>query len=169
MDILYNYLAFFLISSRNFLYKNYLVDIDAIIKYNKFDISIYDCNNYYFKCIYLPFRIIPFSIICYIMNKFDIYIIYNTDSLYKISSQKVVIIPIILKSSVLTNDNEEIVISFKKFSPLIPIKFILQHLSINTNNYEILYIKYMYKGNILEKKININILNKKLSLSDLFT
>lgn len=168
MNIFKQYFLSFFVFVRNFLFTNYILNINAIVIYRKHSINIYDCNNMYFKVLSFPLRLIPFSIISYIFNKCNIYIIYNTDSLYKINYNKAVILPVIFKSAVLTNDNEEIVISFKNYSPLIPIKFILNNMEINTCNYENLYIKYMSKGKIIEKNFNINILNNKLSLYELF-
>jgi hypothetical protein len=168
MNIISSYLLGTFIFIRNLLFNNYFININAIVIYHKFNISIYNCNNIYFKLFTFPLRIIPFTILLYLFKQCNIYIIYKTDSLYKINYNKVIILPVILKSSVLTTDNEELNINFKNYSPSIPIKFILNNMDINTYNHEILYIKYMSKGKIIEKRFNINILNNKLSLFELF-
>ncbi len=135
---------------RNLFINNFAIQIIAFQYNNK----IIDTNNIYYLLLLL--RIIPFSFITYILLLFDIHIIYKKECVINITNGKLKILPIIMKMIIKTNDDYNID-NIKYYNSNIPIQILYNNLNIpiqfTKNN---IYVKYLLKGKMIEKEIEIN-------------
>jgi len=135
-----------LIVLREMLISNFFIEINGLILENNKILLINGLFKYIFY--FFPFRLLNYL-------KF-IKIIYKKDSFYYITNLKInIIIPLILN---LTFHNENNIINMttqiKYYNSSIPFKFFI--INNNLNNYNMITIKYMSKGIIINKELCIN-------------
>jgi len=128
------------------LISNFFIEINGLILENNKILLINGLFKYIFY--FFPFRLLNYL-------KF-IKIIYKKDSFYYITNLKInIIIPLILN---LTFHNENNIINMttqiKYYNSSIPFKFFI--INNNLNNYNMITIKYMSKGIIINKELCIN-------------
>ena len=137
-----------LIYLRELFISNFGIEINGLILKNNHILYI----NNIFKYI---FYFIPFSL----FNYFKFFnFIYKKDTFYYITNIKLnIIIPIILNFTFYNNNNNNYKIDMtsqiKYYNSSIPLKFFI--INNNLNNYNMIRLKYMYKGKILEKELCI--------------
>jgi hypothetical protein len=135
-----------LIVLREMLISNFFIEINGLILENNKILLINGLFKYIFY--FFPFRLLNYL-------KF-IKIIYKKDTFYYITNLKInMIIPLILN---LTFHNENNIINMttqiKYYNSSIPFKFFI--INNNLNNYNMITIKYMSKGIIINKELCIN-------------
>ncbi len=132
---------------RNLYYQNFFVNVFGLCKNNRYQ-PINPISTYFLY-------IIPFFISSYIARLFGYSFIYKTENLYLISNcGQNHIMPIILKFDMIGNNNIESVTSIiKYYNASIPFSFFIKNNKLNM--YQNCNIKYMSKGKMIEKTINI--------------
>ena len=146
-----NYITNNFIFLRNLIISNFFINILAF----QYKDSIIDTNNIYYLLLLL--RVIPFFILNYILTLFNINIIYQKEGIYDITNNKLKILPIILKMIIKCDTSYEID-NIKYYNSNIPIEFLLNNYKCLENNKisSKIYVKYLIKGKVIEKEININ-------------
>jgi hypothetical protein len=145
---------------RDFFVRNFMVDTKAIINNNQ------TINNQiiYFEglksILYWIIRILPFGFIRTIFGLFNLGLIYQLDSIFNITcTQDNRILPIILNCSFIKTVNSKEIIhdlssKIKYYNGNIPIRFIIKE--NNLEKYKKIKLKYLNKGKLIEKSIDIN-------------
>jgi hypothetical protein len=152
----------FLLQLRDIIVRNYFVSIYAA----KVNNQIYFLNNY-FLLLYL-IKLLPFDVLKWFCNLANIQIIYKLDNIYNISNNKHMhIMPILLKFDVCQYDDKNNIINHtnilpdvKYYNGMIPLEFLLKNTHLETYNQ--LQIKYLHKGKMIDKIINIDNFNHAL-------
>jgi hypothetical protein len=140
---------------RDFIARNFMVLPMALIYNNQL---IY--FNSYKYIIYLIFRLLPFGLIRILLELFNIGIIYKLDSIYNITNiRNNHIIPIILNFYFIYEHNnceikKDFLSNIKYYNGGIPLNFITNE--NNLQKYRKIKIKYLNKGKILDKLLDIN-------------
>ena len=137
-----------LICLREFIVSNFGIKLYGIQFKNKHIIYI---DNVFKYILY----IFPFSLFNYINF---INLIYKKDNIFYITNVKLnMIVPIILNFTFYNNNNNnniDMSSTVKYYNSSIPFKFFINY--NNLHNYNILTIKYMSKGKLINKDLIIN-------------
>jgi hypothetical protein len=146
-----------------------MINLFYNILINNFFIKIhgFKYKNYiYYKNIIL----IPFIPIKFLLNLFNIDIIYSINDLYFITTKKNIINPIIFKFEIFDlNDNSiNITKIIKNYHGMIPINFIIKT-NIDKYNYATkIKFKYLFNSTLIEKELKIIKTDNNKLLSDIF-
>lgn len=137
-----------LIYLREFIVSNFGIKLYGIEFKNKHIIYINNELKYIFY-------IFPFSLFNYINF---VNLIYKKDNIFYITNIKInIITPIILNCTFRNNNNSnniDMTSTIKYYNSSIPFKFFINN--NNLQNYNLLTIKYMSKGKIINKDLFIN-------------
>lgn len=146
-----------IVSIRNFCVENFFVKINGLYSNNEF------YSNNWLSALFFILNIIPFFIVKILFNILKYQIIYEVDGIHTITNiTSNHILPIILKCE-LTNDKNSINIIniIKYYNSSLPLRYIIE--KNNFTNYNKIDIKYINKGRITEKSIDIKtIINNSL-------
>lgn len=140
---------------RDFLVRNFMVESKAII--NKNQITYFNQINFVF---YLLIRILPFSLVRTIFGLFNLGVIYKLDSIYNVTNNVYNhILPIILGCQFIGIENSKEIIDdmsskIKYYNANIPLNFIIKE--NNLEKFKKIKLKYLNKGKLVEKSIDIN-------------
>ena len=156
-------LKLWLFNIREFIVKNYFVSIKALYYDNK---DLFYFNNYFYILQFI-LGFLPFQLVSSWLEYFNIDVIYKLDSIYNITNiKKTHILPIILNFEfTLDNNKNNFSSNIKYYNASIPFKFLLD--TNKLNNYDKLHIKYMSKGRMYDKVVDIP-LYKQVLLYELF-
>lgn len=157
------------IKMRNLFWNNFFVTIYSIVTNNR----LIHLDSKCVQLLLLLIKFIPFYITSTLLNQFNMNVIYQSDSIYNITNTKQLkILPIILKMSVSKtmpcgNLHSIDINDIKYYNSEIPLQFLLKN--HNVLDYESVDIKYMTRGKIVEKKINIAEYNNKFILCSIYS
>ncbi len=145
---------------RNFLIQNFMVNVICMVDTN---------YNYYFntRIVRTTLRLIPFYIIKYVAFLLKMKVIYKIDDIYYIEPIKQNhILPIIMNLEFINKNQDSCNVTdkIKFYNSSLPISFFIeQH---NLESYKSIKLKYLKKGKLIEKIIEIN--NKNCLIYNLF-
>lgn len=149
---------------RNFIINNFFVNVVCIIQEDNF---IYlSNNNLIYNYILLS---IPFIFIKFIFYIFNYKLIYKVDGIYRITNNiDLHIIPFIKSCTVINNNSTlNITSDIYMYNSCVPLEFLIN--TCNINDYNLIKLNYVSKGNNIEKEINIKDINpKKYLIYNLF-
>lgn len=141
--------------SRDFLVRNFIVNPKAL----HFNNELFYLNGMNTFLWYI-FRLLPFCIVRTLVGLFNIGIIYKLDSIYNLTNiQQNHIVPIILNFVFIKeNNSSEIKQDFssqiKYYNGNIPFHFVIKE--NNLEEHEKIKIKYLNKGKMVDKIVDIN-------------
>jgi hypothetical protein len=140
---------------RDFLVRNFMVNPKALLYKNK--LIYFNGMN---KFLWLLFRILPFYFVKTLLGLCNIGIIYKLDSIYNLTNnQQNHIVPIILNFLFIKENNgleikEDALSKIKYYNCSVPLHFMIQE--NNLEDYNKIKIKYLNKGNLVDKIVDIN-------------
>ncbi len=148
-----------LVSIRNFFVENFFVKINGLYSNNKF------YTNNWLSTLFFIFNIIPFIVIKILFNLLKYQIIYEVDGIHTITNITTNhILPIILKFELVNINSKNsinITNTIKYYNSSLPLRYIIE--KNNFTNYDEIKIKYINKGRITEKSLNIEtVINNRL-------
>jgi hypothetical protein len=139
-----------LLKLRDLIIGNFFVNICAI----KTKKTLLIVTGFY-KLLLIFVKLCPFFIIKYICLLFGLQIIYKTDNIYQITNITHTHINPVIFNFTLETKLKSIDMSgiLKYYNSSIPLKFFINNNQLE--NYDLIKIKYLHKGKISEKIINI--------------
>jgi len=149
----------YLIAAREFFVSNFNITLKSVEKNNN---KLF--NTYFFY----TFKIIPFFLLKFLFNTFDIKYICLIDNIYFSNYGNFRITPILLKASVFNVDNDnkiDISDNIKNYNGTVPLWYIIENEELN--EFQKIEFTYFSKGKMLNKTFDLNKSNNKL-LHDIF-
>ena len=149
----------YLIAVCEFFVTNFNITLKSVEKNNN---KLF--NTYFFY----TFKIIPFFLLKFLFNTFDIKYICLIDNIYFSNYGNFKITPILLKVSVFNNNNDNkinISDNIKNYNGTVPLWYIVKNEKLN--EFEKIEFTYFSKGKMINKSFNLIEINNKL-LNEIF-
>lgn len=149
----------YLIVAREFFVSNFNITLKSVEKNNN---KLF--NTYFFY----TFKIIPFFLLKFLFNTFDIKYICLIDNIYFSNYGNFKITPILLKACVFNNNNDNkinISDNIKNYNGTVPLWYIIKNEKLN--EFEKIEFTYFSKGKMINKSFNLIEINNKL-LNEIF-